>query len=369
VTVEIIENDAALRALRDEWHDLLEHSAADSPFLTWEWLFAWWRHLGRGRLQVTTVRRGTLLIGVLPLFASVGGPLRLSRLELLGTGTVASDFLDVVARTGCEREVVDALVYWFEAHADTIQLDHVRTPGSLSECLTGRLSAVGWTVRSQSIGVCPLIRLSGHTWDSLLGTFGSSHRANVRRRIRGLSASYDMAFELVNDEARRRAVFPELVTLHNQRWEDRGGTAFHTEASRCFHDEATRLLLERGWLRLYVLTLNGDTAAVQYLLAYKGRVYFYQHGYDAKYSSQSVGLVSFALAIRSALEEGAKEFDMLWGDESYKQLWAHDSRSLVRLDLFPSDGSGQLHRRTSEADRALRLLARRLLKRRSKADA
>jgi CelD/BcsL family acetyltransferase involved in cellulose biosynthesis len=74
-------------------------------------------------------------------------------------------------------------------------------------------------------------------------------------------------------------------------------------------------------------------------------------------------LVSFALAIRSALDEGASEFDMLWGDESYKDLWAHESRSLVRLDLFPPDGSGQLQRRTSEANRALRSLARRLLKR------
>jgi CelD/BcsL family acetyltransferase involved in cellulose biosynthesis len=289
------------------------------------------------------------------------GPLGLSRLELLGTGRVSSDHLDVIARTGSEGEVVDSLAAWFRAHPDTLHLDHVRTPGSLSECLASRLAESGWRIGNQVNGVCPFIRLSGHTWDTLLATFGASHRANVRRRIRALSG-YGMTFELVTDEERRRAVFPELVSLHNQRWGERGGTAFHDEASRDFHDEATRLLLERGWLRLYVLTLNGATAAVQYLLAYKGRVYFYQHGYDARYSSQSVGLVSFALAIRSALEEGASEFDMLWGDESYKHLWAHDSRSLVRLDLFPPDVGGRFHRRTSEANRALRSLAKRLLR-------
>jgi CelD/BcsL family acetyltransferase involved in cellulose biosynthesis len=362
--VEVVDDNASLLALREEWSDLLERSAADSPFLTWEWLSAWWRHLGRrAGLHVLTVRQNESLIGVLPLAFMPTGPLGMSRLDLLGTGTVASDYLDAIARTGCEEDVVDALTSWFRNHALALQFDHVRTPGSLAECLATRLSHGGWTIRRQSIGVCPFIRLSGHTWEALLGTFGASHRANVRRRIRAMSGGYNMTFEQVIDEPRRQTVFPDLVSLHNQRWGQRGGTAFHNQASQDFHNEAMRLMLERGWLRLFVLTLNGATAAVQYLLAYKGRVYFYQHGYDAKYSSQSVGLVSFALAIRSALEEGATEFDMLWGDESYKQLWAHDARSLIRLDMFPPDARGELHRRTSDANRAVRSLAKRLLKR------
>ena len=309
------------------------------------------------------VRRGQALIALVPLTRGSSGAVSFTRLEFLGTGSVASDYLDIIARTGCETEAREALREYLRAHKSTLQFDHVRTPGSIAECVAERLSEDGWVAESKSIGVCPFIRLEGHTWDSLLGTLGSSHRYNVRRRIRALSTNFDMRFELVTAEDRRREAFPALVTLHNERWAERGGTAFHTQASRDFHDHVTRLALERGWLRLYVLTLNGATAAVQYLLGYKGRFYFYQHGYDSQYGNQSVGLVSFALAIRAAIEEGASEFDMLWGDESYKQLWAHDSRTLLRIDLFPPGLGGRVQRRTLEVNRAIRSLARRLLKR------
>lgn len=359
--VDVITDSSALVRLRGEWTELLASSAADSPFLSWDWLTAWWRHLGGNRtLQVLTVRSADRLLGLVPLYRASSG-IGMTRLEFLGTGTVSSDYLDVITRAGSEGEVLAELVRYLSQREDTIQFDHVRTPGSMSECLAARLEGDGWTTRSHSIGVCPLIRIGGHTWDSLLGTLGSSHRANVRRRIRALSAGYDMKFEMVTSEEQRRAVFPTLVALHNQRWGDRGGTAFHNEESRKFHDLATAQLLESGLLRLYVLTLNGAIAAVQYLLAYRGRFYFYQHGYDAQYSQHSVGLVSFALAIRSAIEEGASEFDMLWGDESYKGLWAHDSRSMVRLELYPPGSGGVIQRTATDANRALKSLAKRVL--------
>ena len=361
--VFVVQDRPGLDGLREEWRELLEGSAADSPFLTWEWLSAWWRHLGGGRtLHVIAVRSGPTLLAIVPLSLAAGGPAGFTRLEFLGTGTVASDYLDVIARAGREGEVLEALLGYFRTHRVALQLDHVRTPGALAECLAGRLSGAGWTARSRSIGVCPIMKLEGHTWDSLLGTLGSSHRANVRRRIRAMGAM-NMRFDLVVDEAQRAEAFPALIALHNQRWGDRGGTAFHDDASRRFHDEATRLALERGWLRMYVLRINDAIAAVQYLLAFRGRFYFYQHGYDAQYSSQSVGLVSFALAIRAAIEEGASEFDMLWGDESYKHLWAHGARELACLDLFPPGAGGLLHRQASDANRALRSLARQVLDR------
>ena len=58
ITVETITDAATFRDLREEWTDLLDRSAADCLFLTWEWLYTWWTHLGVGRrLFIVTVRR------------------------------------------------------------------------------------------------------------------------------------------------------------------------------------------------------------------------------------------------------------------------------------------------------------------------
>jgi CelD/BcsL family acetyltransferase involved in cellulose biosynthesis len=67
-----------------------------------------------------------------------------------------------------------------------------------------------------------------------------------------------------------------------------------------------------------------------------------------------------ALSIRAAIDEGAQEFDMLWGLEPYKRLWAKNTRSLDQLHLFPPDLGGTTRRWALEARRSLRRLGRRL---------
>ena len=59
--------------------------------------------------------------------------------------------------------------------------------------------------------------------------------------------------------------------------------------------------------------------------------------------------------------EGAIEFDMLFGTERYKWLWARAERPLVQVQLFPPHIGGVLHRRAAEAERTMRTIARRLL--------
>jgi CelD/BcsL family acetyltransferase involved in cellulose biosynthesis len=68
-----------------------------------------------------------------------------------------------------------------------------------------------------------------------------------------------------------------------------------------------------------------------------------------------------ALTIRAAIDDGADEFDMLWGVESYKSLWTRESRVLQRAELFPLDVGGTVHRRAVEARRGVSQLARRVL--------
>ena len=125
----------------------------------------------------------------------------------------------------------------------------------------------------------------------------------------------------------------------------RGGSdALNTCRLVDFHDEWTRLALARGWLRLFVLRLDGRPAAVLYGLRYSKTFYFYQSGFDPGCSKRSIGLVTLGLSIRHAIEEGASEYDMLHGDEAYKFHWAQSVRRLIRLELHPPNGRGLLCR-------------------------
>src|SRR5262249_36951903 len=156
---------------------------------------------------------------------------------------------------------------------------------------------------------------------SFLASLGPEHRYNVRRRLRQIHQQADMHFEAVDCEERRAAALRILVALHLKRWDERGGSdAFDSEPVVAFHQEFSRRALVRGWLRLFVLWLDGEPAAALYGLRYGGTFSFYQSGFDPRFRRASVGLVTLALALRRALEEGAAEFDLLHGNEDYKSL-------------------------------------------------
>lgn len=350
----VIDSAWGFSALRPEWSSLLRESASASPFLTWEWLHTWWTHLGgSSRLRLLVIRAGTELIAVAP-FRTATGTAYLPCLDMLATGDVGSDYLDVIVRRGREADALPALEQFARSQRMTLRLPHLG-PSATADLLADRLNALGWARTTTAGGTCPYIPLAGHTWDSYLATLGSSHRANVRRRIRALERTFDVRFERVTTDAQRREALAKLFAYHDQRFDERG-TAFATERLRAFHDEITRRALDRGWLRMFVLRLDGAAAAVMYGFLYNGTFYFYQHGFDGQFQEHSIGLVLMALSVRAAIDEGAGEFDMLWGVEPYKFLWARHTRELRNLLLFPPRFGGQLHRGLFHARRQAKAL-------------
>jgi CelD/BcsL family acetyltransferase involved in cellulose biosynthesis len=362
VSVTSVQNMEGFAALRCEWSELLQSSASNNPFLTWEWLYAWWTHFGdSGGLRLLVVRDGAQLIGIAPLRLVSPTLYWFSRLEFLGTGEAGSDYLDVIVRRGHEDEAVDALADFLTSRQLTLRLTHL-PPASISAQLAKRLAAAGWASAAGDDGTCPVVDLRGHTFESFLGSIGASHRANIRRRLRALERKFDVRFERITGHEDRQAALAALAVFHNRRYADRGGsTAFASPAARAFHEDASARALNSGWLRMYRLTMNGAAAAVMYGFHEGGRFYFYQHGYDEHYAAQSVGLALMALTIRAAISEGAIEFDMLWGTESYKSLWARRVSVLQRVDLYPVHLGGSVQRHAVEARRGVAGLARRVL--------
>ena len=355
--ITVITSVDAFRRVREEWTDLLDASGSWNPFLTWEWMWAWWTHLrDNASLQIVTVRANGQLIAIAPLMSVRRGLSLPARLEFIGTGAAGADYLDLIVRQGHDTAALAALSGYFDEQQWSLHLDHL-PPNPMAASLT----LTDWTAIEGSPDVCPYIDLAGLTWDAYLASLGSSHRANFRRRLRALEADFTLDFSPVTSQADRRRITEALFLFHDQRWTDCGGsTAFSTTPLRAFHQDLTRSALDSGWLRMYALSLNGTLAAAMYGFARDGKFYFYQHGFDVAYSRNSVGLVLMGLTIRAAIGEQMREFDMLYGHEPYKKLWAARQRPLGRLMLFPPRLAGRWLQRRAETRLAVRALAHRL---------
>jgi CelD/BcsL family acetyltransferase involved in cellulose biosynthesis len=359
MNVDTIEDGAVFTGLRHEWTGLLD---GQDFFLTWEWLHTWWKHLSPvgGRLAIQTVRRGAELLAIAPLL-STADHLGLARLTFLGTGRVGSDYLDVIVRPGTGNDVIPSLARHLLRPRAVLEMPQVPATTSAAMDLARELCRAGGSVQVAPTHVCPFIDLRGHTWESYLGSLGSEHRYNFQRRLRKLDTQHQLRFERVSAEARRRELLPVLFELHRLRWSERGGSdGLEGHGIAAFHEELSRLALERGWLRLYVLWLGSSPAAALYGFRYGSVFYFYQSGFDPAYRKLSVGLVAMGLAIQSAIEEGASTFDLLHGEEAYKSHWAKEVRSLERVVVYPPGIRGRLSWSEGVAAQAAHGLMRRI---------
>jgi len=362
--LETIENFDEFLNLRDEWRALLQSSASDCVFLTHEWLSTWWKYLSEWRrLCIVTARDDRKLVGILPVAEKRAEFSRMTPrvVELLGSGLIGSDYLDVIALTGREEEVTGAFAEHLHERGLMLQLSQLRDMNSVAAMLAHQLSGRSWTISQTKLNVCPYIDLQGHTWDSYLSTLGSHIRKNINRYLRNIPRDFDMHVECVRTPLEAAGAVGIVVDLHKKRWATGLSEAFQSDSVIAFHREFAQLAAERGWLRLLILWLDGRPAASLYGLKYGSTFYFYQSGFDPVYSKHGVGVATMGLSVKTAIEDGASEYDFLHGDEEYKFHWASGSRDLKRLELHPPQATAWIYRRAIDFNRAARKMARRVL--------
>jgi len=90
-------------------------------------------------------------------------------------------------------------------------------------------------------------------------------------------------------------------------------------------------LAERGWLLVHYLVVEERPVAYQLGFRFAGRIYAYNAAYDNSVASAHPGIHLVVHLIQRAFAEGVVEFDMMRGEEVYKQHWATGHRTERQL--------------------------------------
>jgi CelD/BcsL family acetyltransferase involved in cellulose biosynthesis len=324
--VAAVADPAGFDALKPEWRQLADACPYATVFQTYEWNAAWWRHFGRGRLpHIVTLRDAAGgLVGLAPLMTSYwyAGPLR--RLAFIGTG--GSDYLDILARPGQEARVAEALYVhlagWNGWHVADLQ--QLREDSLCRQYPPANLFCYDAVQEP-----CPYLPIETD-WVSVLNALGKKTRYNIGYYSRSLEKLHEVEFGWANAED-LDSELDCLFELHQRRWNKRWlPGVFGTKRVQAFHRDVARALLERDWLRLYYLRLDGSTEASLYCFSYGDRACYYQGGFEPSLAKLSLGTVLTARAIQTAADDGKRVFDFLRGDEPYKAKWTGLSRRNVR---------------------------------------
>jgi peptidoglycan/xylan/chitin deacetylase (PgdA/CDA1 family) len=296
---ELVELDR----LAAEWTALAARGG--NVFATWEWASCWWRHHGGDRRPlVAACRAGDgRLLAVVPLYLWAARPLRI--LRFIGHG--AGDQLGPVHAPE-DRGAVEPLVRQALGSLGWDLFVGEQLPAR--DLWSGALGAR--VIRREG---SPVLAAPAGGWAEYLAGRSANFRQQLGRKERNLARRHRVELRLVTDPERLPEAMDRLFELHALRW-GRGGSAFLPRAG--FHREFAAAALELGWLRLWLLELDGRPAAAWYGFRFGGVEHYYQSGRDPAFDHLSAAFVLLAHTIRAAFDDGVTEYRFGRGQDPYK---------------------------------------------------
>ena len=326
----LIRNRDELEPYEDEWRALAEQRS--NAFITPEWFNSWWEFEGGSSSPLVSVvsRPDDSIAGVVPLVLDRSSRPRAVRFA----GASLGDCFHPAAAVADEAEVAEATMTALEAvglDRNMILLEHTAADRAWWLRMK-RDSPIKHAIVEQQKSNAPYIDLNGLDWDGYLASRSAKFRKNMRRSERGLREAHDMTIRAstastVEDD------LDELFRLHDLRRAGRGDSSLGPIARRSLRSFAHRAL-ERDWLRLTLMEVHGQ--AISGFLGWRvGSVFAsYQGGFDPAWSKQSVGFAHEGITVRSAIEEGATEYDFLLGTEEWKGRFSDLTRPVQTTVLL-----------------------------------
>lgn len=329
---ERIETLTGLRTLEHEWR-ALERRIAPLPFVTFDWVEAWWTHLHADRLAV----RDDLLVyvfretngsvsGIAPLMRTRRpgrGPLQLRHVQFLGADPNITEVRTLAALPERVSRIIDALLDDFRADPhgwDLMQLTGVPAEHAEGVAL-GRFANVEWTRDVPNY----YLELPS-SWDE----FRSALPRNIKESLRkcynapkrdGLTFQHEVvtAPELVGPAL---SDFLRLHELRSRRDDTvRHPNVFADPAAREFLADFCERLARRE--RLYIFQLRHGDAVIATRLGFRcgDSLYLYYSGFDPNYGRYSVMTTVVAEAIKFAIANGFRTVNLSTGSDESKLRW------------------------------------------------
>ena len=310
---------ADLSKLDSQLEDLLSRQPERLTFLHPSWLRTWLAEFGANCEPLVLTCGDGNLAGLAPLMRAD------DRLTFIGDASIC-DFMDVLVDPAhADAAYADLWSQLRDQDWNEVELWGLMESSPTRERVKAYAAEHGYAVEETPEAVSPRLALPA-TWDEYLASLGKKDRHELRRKIRRLYESGNgVDFEVLSTQQEVVAAMDDFLALHTQSRQDK--TDFMTSEMESFFRRMASALAAEGLVRLFMLRVNGKAAATVLCFDAGSHLYMYNSGYNPEFSGLSVGLVSKALVLQWAIENGMSGLDFLRGDESYKyDLGAKDQQ-------------------------------------------
>ncbi len=337
MNIELHTTPAVFDELEFVWDTLLDEVHSIDFFMSLLWQRTWWKHLGRGTLNVLAVQDGSgAIVGIAPWFIEETDGRQIVR--TIGCEAV-SDYLNVLSRKGAEEQVfLSLLEYMLSSNSpvwDGFELCNVHEESSMLEQLPDLARRHNLMAEVREEDISPFVILPG-SYEGYLEQLEKKQRHELRRKRRRAEEN-GVTFSVVDakddvDEAIQK--FLDLMAMSTPQkasfLQERGHAAFFQEIGRA--------TLADGKLVLLSASFAGEPAAAMWQFHFRDRMMLYNSGLNpAAFASLSPGIVLLTYSIEDAIARGCRYYDFLQGNEEYKFRMGAQAANVYNLIIQRSE--------------------------------
>lgn len=332
--IEVVDKFEEFLKLESVWNVLLYQTDADFPFLTFEWLSCWWKSFGNaGKLLILLVQDEQETIGLAPLMFT---SLRMRGILLKAVTFIANYHSNRTAfiLKNKHEEIISAIFEFLKSNYkfDLIYLEMIEENTNTVNALNKVLDKEKYKFVVKSSCNSPYIVIK-QGWDDYYKERLKKLRDDIRYGTNLLKKNHKFEFKkfIGNDQK----VFSDILKVSQNTWQFKNNTAIASHACTVqFYRDLAEVCARKEWLNLYMLKINNEPAAFEFILNYKKKAYLLKTGFNERFRRFSPGILLLANSIKDSFNYCLKEYDLLGESDSYKMRWATAYRAHRKYLIF-----------------------------------
>lgn len=317
-------------ALKEDWVSLCANRVPKTAFLTWEWLYSWWKNYGENKeLWLLTAWKEQRLIGLAPLMLSKESRLGLRYQLLQSIGKPNTDEGDFLILED-EEQVLDLFFNYLNSRKkiwDAIELCELNSKSPIALLIIKKLQENRFTIKKH---INPHFYIqTSKGWDEYWKSISKNTRESVEKRFKQGRKKFNLEFQYIKSEAIQWEHF-ELIHAINQnaKYSKKYGSLRELN----YLKDLVSTMRDKEYLEIIFLYMEGKPVAYDYGFNIEGKFEDWRTGYDTNYSTQGVGkLLLFLMLQYQFKDDKYHTFDFLRGAYEYKTQWNPESCDYINL--------------------------------------
>lgn len=336
ISVEEVTDREQLRAIEPEWSRLVAEVPAPELFSTPEWITSWLDAFWVGQpIRFLLARDAGRLVGLAPLLVDGEGMFCCRNALALPISAISwrGEILHA-------DESADAVLDAFLTHLDDrgsfrLNLGRVAADSATAQSLRRiAKSRRLWTVWRGDHRT-PLIRLPG-TLDEYLESRSKHVRHELRRKRKKLEKAATVTVHVAQRADEMDAAFEHVRTVEANSWKGEAQTSFlEAPFAEQFYRDLFAKTVDRGWVRVYLMSVDGRPAAHLFGMVFRNRYYAFNASFDTALGTYSPGSVLMLHGIEDLCGEQLDLLDLMGSEYRWKNELATDLQDHVNVCIFP----------------------------------